>query len=559
MPGAPGGADLRVVVATVSPGQDLTVGVVDGTGTPVGADDPGLAIARVLVPLLLGIGTEAAQDLLDTPVGAGPGTVGEVLDGVILRRVGAGAGGPAGAPVPDLLDPDALFGRVIALAGNLRTAFAPTLAVGPLTVTGVASVAGTEVTVRLRLGVAAGETWWLVDAGDVRIGVEIATEWAGIAPADGGVEVSLTVDPTVPAPVRGVTIAIRGATVRVAGRAGEDLLDLGVRLRSVALSAVFVPTAPTLFGGRLALDRLAVPIGGAGGAGGNGVAAKVLDPDSTGGAAGDAAGDTEKPAPALSPELSLVSRAGAPVTVDLRMGDGDGPWWLPLQAHLGPVYIEQFGFGVTRSGGTVTRLRLLVDGGVSIAGLTAQVDDLELNLPWPAPWEVSQSRFSLAGLAVGYQGSGVSIAGALLKTAGATEKGSRLRTWAWSSSTPPASASTPSAAMACSPSRRGRDYVSLFFVVGATRADWWPTGVLRHRPRWRHGRQPSPRAAHDSSSSTSSRSSGARPEHHDAARHPMGALGRWAGCSPPSGARSGSPPACFTVLVVDGVALISVA
>ncbi|MCX5262259.1 hypothetical protein OOK27_50450 [Streptomyces canus] len=421
VPEAPGGpvaaTDLRVVAATVSPGQELTVGVVDGTGAPVG-DDPGLAIARVLTPLVVGIGTEAAQDLLDTTVGAGPGTIGEVLDGVILRRTGTGSTA-RWAPVPDVLDPDALLGRVVALGGNLLNAFTPTLSVGPLAVTGDANLVGNAATLRVRLGVVAGETWWLVDAGDIRIGLEVATEWAGIAAADGGLELSLTVDPTHSEPVRGVTVSVRGATIRLAGQQGEDLLDLGVRLRSVAFSAAFVPVPPTLFGGRLALDRLAVPLGGAGGAGGNGVAAKVLDADATGGSAGGS-GDTQKPAPALSPELVLLSRAGDPVTVDLRMGDGEGPWWLPLQAHLGPVYIEQFGFGVTRSGGTVTRLRLLVDGGVSIAGLTAQVDDLELNLPWPAPWEISQWRLDLAGLAVGYQGSGVSLAGALLKTAGAT-------------------------------------------------------------------------------------------------------------------------------------------
>lgn len=408
---------VRAVVVTLTAGQDVTIGVVDGDGIPV-TDDTGVAAARVLVPLLLGVATEAVQDLFGTVIGAGPTTIGDALDGALIRRLTPAADW---APLPDLLDPDALLDRLITLTGNLVRAFAPRLEVGALTVTGEASVAGSAVTVRVRLSVEDGETWWLVEQGDIRVGLEVATDWAGIAATDGGLELALTVDPTQANPVRDVTVAVRGITVRVAGRDGEDLLDLGVRLRSVALSAAFVPTAPTLVGGRLALDRLTVPLGGAGGAGGNGVASKVLDSDSTGSGAGSGggSGDTARPAPGISPELAIVSRAGGPPTVDLRMGDGSGPWWIPLQAQLGPVYIEQFGFGVTRAGGTVTRLRLLVDGGVSIAGLTAQVDDLELSLPWPEPWDVSRWRLDLAGLAVGYEGSGVSLAGALLRTPGA--------------------------------------------------------------------------------------------------------------------------------------------
>ncbi len=415
--GTPGPlADARAVVVTVVPGVSAGVGVVGGTGLPVG-DDPGLAVAQVLVPLLMGLGTEALQDLLGTVVGSGSSgpTVGDLLDGVLLRRVGPTTA-RRWAPVPDLLDPDAILGRIGTLAGNLVAAFAPSVTAGPLQVTGTATVTGSVVSLGVRLSVADGETWWLVDAGSVRFGVEVATAWLGMTPAEGGLELSLTLDPSQPDPVRAVGVAVRGATVRVAGRQGEDLLDLGVRLRSVALSAAFVPTPPTLYGGRLALDRISIPLGGAGGGGGNGVASKVLQPAPTSGTAGTP--PAAQAAPGLSPELSLVSRAGGPVRVDLRMGDGDGPWWLPLQAHLGPVYVEQVGFGVTRTGDTVTWLRLLIDGGVSLAGLTVQVDDLELDLPWPAPWDVAHWRLDLAGLAVGYQGSGVTIAGALTKTAG---------------------------------------------------------------------------------------------------------------------------------------------
>ncbi len=402
VPSGTAGADAVVVAATVAAGQPLTVAVVDAAGVPV-TGDVGLAVARVLAPLLTAIATEALQGALATTAGAGPDTVGDVLDGVLVRRVDT-----RWAPLPALLDPDTLLDRTVRLAQQILEAYVPAVTIDPLEVRATAAVAGDAVTARLRVTVGAGETWWLVDAGDLRIGLEVATDWLAIPEAEGGLEVALTIDPTDPVPVRDVIVAARGITVRVAGRSGGDLIDLGVRIRSIALSAAYAPAAPSLFGGRLQLDRIAVPLGGGGG---NAVASKMLDADSTGGGTGD----TERPQLPFSPELSLVSRAGGPVQVDVRAGEGDGPWWLPLQAQLGPVYVEQVGFGVLHGGGTITRLRLLVDGGVSLAGLTVQVDDLELRLPWPEAWDVSRWELDLAGLAVGYEASGITLAGALLR------------------------------------------------------------------------------------------------------------------------------------------------
>jgi hypothetical protein len=376
--------------------------VLDGDGAPT-SDDAALALVRVLLPLVAGIATEALQDAFATAAGSGGDTVGTVLDGVLVRQVGG-----RWSPVPDLVDPSQLLHRAIALAHNVVHAYAPALDLHPAQLAVDANLAGNVFTGSIRLSVEDGQTWWLVNAGDVRVGVEVATAWLALTPADGGIAVGLTIDPTASNPIQGVSVGIRGVTLRVAGREGGDLLDLGVRLRSVALSAAYTTEAPVLHGGRLALDRFAIPIGSGGG--GNAVASKMLDSDKTGG------GDTQRPAPAISPELSLLSRDGGGVSVDIRMGDGDGPWWLPLQQQLGPVYVEQVGFGVLRSGGTVVRLRLLVDGGVSLAGLTVQVDDLELRLPWPEPWDVSHWELDLAGLAVGYEASGVSLAGALIRT-----------------------------------------------------------------------------------------------------------------------------------------------
>ena len=228
---AAGGQPPRIVAVTVAAGQPVSLTVVDEDGAAT-ADDPALGLVRVLVPLLAGIATEALQDALTTQAGTGGDTVGDLLDGVVLQQVGE-AGQERWAPLPDLLDPEALLGRLFTLAHNVVDAYAPSLALGPAELRADASLAGTAVTVELQLSVAGGDTWWLVDSGDLRVGVEVATDWLGIPESDGGLEVALTVDPAAADPLQDASVAVRGLTVRVAGREGGDLLDLGVKLRIV--------------------------------------------------------------------------------------------------------------------------------------------------------------------------------------------------------------------------------------------------------------------------------------------------------------------------------------
>ena len=62
----------------------------------------------------------------------------------------------------------------------------------------------------------------------------------------------------------------------------------------------------------------------------------------------------------------------------LSAGPGTGPWWLVIQRAFGPVYIEQVGFAVTMEQEQIGSFGLLIDGSVSLLGLTAAVDDLSL-------------------------------------------------------------------------------------------------------------------------------------------------------------------------------------
>jgi hypothetical protein len=104
--------------------------------------------------------------------------------------------------------------------------------------------------------------------------------------------------------------------------------------------------------------------------------------------------------------------------VTLRAGPGDGPWWIAIQKGFGPLYLEQVGLGVTMPQRRVERVSLLMDGSVSLFGLTCAVDDLQITYLVsrgdffnPANWEVD-----LAGLAVSADLAGLSVSGGLLKS-----------------------------------------------------------------------------------------------------------------------------------------------
>jgi hypothetical protein len=107
---------------------------------------------------------------------------------------------------------------------------------------------------------------------------------------------------------------------------------------------------------------------------------------------------------------------GGPTLVTLSAGPGTGPWWLVVQRAFGPVYIEQVGFAVTMEQDRIGSFGLLIDGSVSLLGLSAAVDDLSLTYLVssgksaldPGAW-----RADLAGFAVTSDIAGITLAGGL--------------------------------------------------------------------------------------------------------------------------------------------------
>jgi hypothetical protein len=71
--------------------------------------------------------------------------------------------------------------------------------------------------------------------------------------------------------------------------------------------------------------------------------------------------------------------------------------------------------GVRWIGGPLSRLAVLLDGGVALAGLSVGVDDLSLTVPLARISRLSEWELGLRGLAVAYDGGGVKIGGGLLQ------------------------------------------------------------------------------------------------------------------------------------------------
>lgn len=94
----------------------------------------------------------------------------------------------------------------------------------------------------------------------------------------------------------------------------------------------------------------------------------------------------------------------------VRMGGESGVLWIGVHSQFGPIYIDQVGVRLTS-----TDAGLLVDGGASIAGLSAQVDDLSLVVPYRSAGDPSTWSLDLKGLGIGFNQPGISISGALVK------------------------------------------------------------------------------------------------------------------------------------------------
>ncbi len=413
---APSGAsDRRALVAKLP----FTGGGVELCCRPAAGPDSSdlgpcaaAAVRVYLVPLATDVLLEAAPVVarLDKPLSGTSATLGDVLVGAgILARPGGGGYELA----PEALETSRLPTNAFALVARLAEALtAPLTPIGLLfRVQLIHEDAGggrTRYGARLTLP----EPLELFAAGGIRLQLETSTE--RFASGDAGVELFVVSLPTGGGDEAQVdpAIRIRGLGLRALGEDGGHLVDLVASIDALAIHGVYERDGAGVSraGGRILLVNLGVPLGRAAG-GGNPVAAKIL--------AGEAeerpAGDATELRPAFSPQLVILREGAQPARVSFSAGEGDGPWWLPIQKRFGPLYVEQVGVGTE----PVDRARFLLDGGVSLAGLSVGVDDLSLSVPWRRPLSLAEWEIDLAGLAVGYQGGALALAGGLRKRPGA--------------------------------------------------------------------------------------------------------------------------------------------
>ena len=367
--------------------------VLDGTSPPV--TDPAVvasALAEIVATLAasIALAVDEVQHLLALTVGTK--NVQQLLRGVVLLD--------DDSLDPEVFAPDGLLLRVVRLLDNLAGANLAVAIDGSLTI-GIGKDGAGVVSVTLGLGQRVQLT-----TGDVTVWLEADDSWIEPRPPVAGVAVGLvklTGSTVTPAPA--VTVA--GLGIRV-GRQSGPLLDLGLTLESVAVHAFAAVSASETSGGvQLQLSNLAVAVSGA--TGGNAIASGIL---------ADSASAGQKPKPAFSPALAVQKHGTGPVDVTLRAGDGDGPWWVAIQKGFGPLYLEQVGFGVTMPQHKVESISLLLDGRVSLFGLTAAVDDLSITyfVVKGDFFKAENWGVDLGGLAIGAEIGPLSISGGLLKS-----------------------------------------------------------------------------------------------------------------------------------------------
>ncbi|MBQ1075782.1 hypothetical protein KBX06_21855 [Micromonospora sp. C31] len=354
---------------------------------------------RLVVPMAGTLALRAAEPWLRRPLWPGGRTAAQILTGA-----GVAVDTPDGMRmVADLPTPVGL------LRGALDTvAGVPVPVPGGLALSVLTDGVRYGVVLRGELALPTGDT-----AVHLRFGLPDSVD-AGWGQAGRGVGV-LLLDLTDPAaPQLRPVLRLGGLGIRVAAaRSGKALVETGgFRLGAVAahvradlaLTGTAALGRPAVVDGAVMLDGLGFPMA-PGGGGSNPVAASLLQ---TGGG-GDAT-------PANPPLDVLVARGGGRWLV---LFGGKTEARFEINRSYGPLHIAELALLYKAATSGPGKVGVSVDGGVSVAGLTLDVDDLSLLVPLRNPTDLSAWEVDLAGLSVSFSSPGVSVAGGLVKVTGA--------------------------------------------------------------------------------------------------------------------------------------------
>ena len=185
----------------------------------------------------------------------------------------------------------------------------------------------------------------------------------------------------------------------------------------------------------------------------------------------------------------------------LTAGSGNGPWLLPINRSFGPLRVDDVGFGDEIANSKVTSVRIIISGGLSLAGLNLDVQELSIGAPWPDGSSGSQSltdhsawTLDLAGLAVSYSGGGVQLAGGLRRRDNPSLPGNPPDYVGVLLARVGPYGLTAFGGYGQFPAPDGK-FTALFVFAAISAPIGGPPRVLRHRSRRRGRHQPRPRAA----------------------------------------------------------------
>jgi hypothetical protein len=393
------GLPLTVALSPLGATSQLALELAPTPGITPGRDALGDVLIAWAVPIVAKAALEATRSLLEEPL-LTPSVGTQLTAHTLLRTAGLivdDAGGAAQG-VRRLPDAPAILRGLLAGLDVLRIPVSPDLSIGVYA----------EGTTWLGVGLF-GEID--IDAGDFVIsallGSPQVTSWVNPPPGLG----LLLLDDSAALTTR-PGLRLGGIGVRVANKAGPlvdtDVLRIGdvAALVQASLDLTGGSVGVTSLHGGVEIAQIGLPMGGSTNPS-NPIAASLLKPSAD-------AGD-DKPASPPS-DLTVVSNDTGALTVLINDKAAEQPFFIDIHKTFGPLHIDRIGLQHLLMGPVGDGISALVDGGVSIAGLTVDVQGLELGIPLKHPAELDQWKVDLAGLALSFSAGPVSIEGGLLKS-----------------------------------------------------------------------------------------------------------------------------------------------
>jgi len=351
-----------------------------------------------LIPLIADMLFTATQSSLNSPLWSGGPTLQTVLIGSHIAQSGGG-GIVVNPSIPDITT--IITGLISTLATGVSIGITDTLNLA------LANDGG-----RLGVRIYGSQAF---DIGDYSLSLLFGapTDWGSAFDTGAAVYLfnssggSFTFNP-------GMIVA--GLGLGLTGQDDSPLIKTsGFRLGGARLYSFFHAEFGSGFvfdslGAGVELDALGLPLGQATGGnvgGNNPVAASLLQ--SNGG--DNKAGDTQSVNPAVDIAAWYWSAPTGDGSFHILFQDNDQPIWIGVHAQFGPIYIDQI--GLVPNGNT--SMSMVLDASVKIDGLTGQVNELGVTIPYKSITTPGDWTLDLKGIALSFQGPEVTIAGALLK------------------------------------------------------------------------------------------------------------------------------------------------